>query len=144
MILWYFARDENTLLFSLLFSFAWQGWRSKKEDKKTKEEEILWKRSVAKRPTKVWYRSNISKNRLEVHAIYRGMVNWLCHRKGKGEGEISSFESEETVLPLKMASDDNVPCRVYAKKCSKTVIGPWISIKSNCTVIIEIFYTIVP
>lgn len=145
IILWYYDTlhvTEILYFFSLLFSLAWQGWKSKKENKKWKKKKF-YEKEVYQEDQQMWYRSNISKNRLEIHAIYRGMVNWLCHWKGKGEGEISSFESEETVLPLKMASDDNVPCRVYAKKCSKTLIEPWILVKSNCTVIVEIFYTIV-
>lgn len=144
-MLWYYDTLHVTGILYFFLSFSLLHGRVEEARKriKNKKKKNFMKRKYTKKANKCDIETIYRKTRLKVHAIYRGMVNWLCHRKGKGEGEISSFESEETVLPLKMASDDNVPCRVYAKKCSKTLIGPWILAKSNCTVIIEIFYTIV-
>lgn len=36
--------------------------------------------------------------------------------KGEGEGEPLGWTVEETVLPLKMATRRNAPCRVYVEK----------------------------
>lgn len=67
------------------------------------------------------------------------MYKW----KGEGEGEPLGRTVEETVLPLKMATRRNAPCRVYVEKWSKTLIELRILTKSNRTVIRKTFGTIV-